>query len=133
MKRFVALSLVALAAPALAEPEQKTELVDLKGQQVDLLLLRHEFGRTWVVDNQNVLWRDMWRDYYLVTLRSPCMQLEVRQRFQFHPRDPWRLQSNRSYELRHHHGPVCDVARIAQIDDDRANTLRDVAARRVGR
>jgi len=138
MKGLIASSVVALmtagvVAPAVGEPEQKTELVRLDGQKVDAVILRHAFGHVWVVDNQNLLWRDESRDDYLVTLKSECEQLELRRPFDFYPGSPWRLQSNRSYEVRPQAGPVCDVTRIAHIDDERATALRESALRRAWR
>ena len=49
---------------------------------------------TWVIDKQNVLYRDEYRDYYLVTLSEACEPLEIRHRgFAFHPGAPWRLRA----------------------------------------
>lgn len=137
MKKLVALSLVLLAsgvaAPATAEPDQKTELVRADGRRVDFMVLPYQFSDAWVIDTQNVLWRDDSRDYYLVTLQSECSQLEVRRPFQFYPANPWRLSSDRSYELRPQVGPVCNVARVTQVDDARGAALRESALRRVWR
>lgn len=133
MRRLAALSLacaLAGAAPATGDTGQKTELVNAAGQVVDLMVLRHDFGDVWIIDNRNVLWRDSGRDYYLVTLEAECPQLEARRPFQFHPQAPWRLESRRSYEIRPQAGPKCDVDRIAQVDDARGETLRASALRR---
>lgn len=137
MKAMIALSLVGLAmafvAPAVGEPEQKTELVRADGQRVDVMPLYYQFSDTWVIDAQNVLWRDDSRDYYLVTLKDDCAQLEERRPFQFHPGNPWRLSSDRSYEIRPQAGPFCKVSRITQVDDTRGAALRESALRRVWR
>jgi hypothetical protein len=137
MKRLIALSLVTLmaaaglaAAPALGEPTRKTELVELDGKSVDTMQLRHAIDATWVVDNQNILYRDTSRDYYLVTLKEACRQLEVRRSFDFFPAVSWELREDRTYEVRPQAGPHCGVARIAQVDDARADALRDASLRR---
>ena len=94
MKRLVAfpfavvMAAVALAAPALANPEKKTELVDdaLDGSQVDKMRLRDDFDAVWVVDTQRVLYRDDRRAYYLVTLDAACPSLGIRSKeFRFPP------------------------------------------------
>ncbi len=102
MNRPVSSSLAALAAaavlaaPALGEPVRKTELGDASGQPVDSLRLSYNFDAVWVVDNQNLLWRDESRDYYLVILNGACEQLDSRgRRFNFHPADPVRLDATR--------------------------------------
>ena len=137
MKRLIASSLTIVAvlalvgsAPALGQPERKTELVELDGKSVDRMQLRYDIDAAWVVDNQNLLYRDTFRDHYLVTLKKACEQLEVRRRFQFFPAVSWELRANRSYEVRPLAGPHCDVGRIEQVDDARADTLREAALRR---
>ena len=88
----------------------------------------------WVIDNQNILYRDDVRDYYLVTLDNACPTLDIRSReFSFHPAWSWQLRANFSYEVRPNAGSPCDVSRIAQIDDDKAVALRDAAQWRVWR
>jgi hypothetical protein len=139
MKRLLASSLVAglaaIALPAAAafgQPEKKTELVELDGTSVDELQLRYDFDAGWVVDNQNILYRDDHRDYYLVTLKAPCEPIEDRRRrFKFHPSWAWRLQSTDSYEVRPRAGPYCDVAKISRVDDARASVLREASIWRV--
>lgn len=138
MKRLVAFPLViamtaaAVAAPAFAEPEKKTELVALDGRQVDKMQLRDEFDAVWVVDTQRVLYRDDRRAYYLVTLKETCPSLGIRSKdFNFHPAWSWQLRTNFSYEIRPEVGSPCDVARIEKIDDARADPLRDAAHHRV--
>jgi hypothetical protein len=120
------------AAPSFAEPEAKTQLVTLDGKSVETLQLRHDFNSAWVVDNQNILFRDDTRDYYLVTLKQACQPLEVRNRqFAFHPGWSWRLKSTSGYEVRPDAGRPCEVATVAQITDDKANPMRDAALWRV--
>jgi len=137
MKRLVSSSLVALAtaaafavASAAADPVRKTELFDLDGSSIDNLQLRHSFDGVWVVDTQNVLWRDSSRDHYLVTLSEACDQLAVRRRFDFHPADVWELDSQKSYEVRPFAGPRCEVAKIEKVRDAKATSLKEIALRR---
>lgn len=137
MKKQIASSLVALiaaaslAAPALGETGRKTELVDLDGASVDRLQLRYNFDAVWVIDTQNILYRDTSRDHYLVTLKETCEQIDVRsRRFNFFPSWSHRLLASNTYEVQPEVGPECDVARVEQVGDDRANTLRDAAERR---
>ena len=130
---FLAAS-AAMDSPARAEPDRKTDLVMLDGTSVDLMRLRHDFDGVWVIDNQNILYRDDVRDYYLVTLDSACPTLDIRSRkFNFHPGWSWQLRANFSYEVRPEAGSPCDVSRIAQIDGDKAVALRDAAQWRVWR
>lgn len=139
MKRLIASSLVILiaaaplaAAPSLAEPSAKTRLVALDGKSVDKMQLRHDFDAAWVIDNQNILYRDETRDYYLVTLKQACEPLDIRDRsFAFHPDSTWQLLATRRYQIRPSIGERCDVATVEQIDDARANPLRDASAWRV--
>lgn len=124
----------AMGSPARAEPDRKTDLVTLNGTSVDLMRLRHDFDGVWVIDNQNILYRDDVPDYYLVTLDNACPTLDIRSReFSFHPAWSWQLRANFSYEVRPNAGSPCDVSRIAQIDDDKAVALRDAAQWRVWR
>jgi hypothetical protein len=131
MKRFIAAALAcaALAGPARAEPETKTQLAAVDGRNVDTMRLRDgSTYATWVIDKQNVLYRDEYRDYYLVTLTEACEPLEIRHRgFAFHPGAPWRLRATTAYEVRPVAGAPCDVARIAKIEEARAAPLRDAS------
>jgi hypothetical protein len=122
-----------LAVPATAdESVRKTELVDIDGSSVDRLQLRYDFDAGWVIDNQNILYRDTHRDHYLVTLKEACTQIDVRsRRFKFFPSWSWELLATRTYEIKPAVGQECDVARIARLDEKRANTLRDEAERRI--
>lgn len=121
-----------LASPSVAEPEAKTQLVTLDGKSVETLQLRYDFNSAWVVDNQNILFRDDRRDYYLVTLKQACEPLEVRNRqFEFHPGWSWRLKSTSGYEVRPTAGRPCEVGQVAQIDDGKAMPMRDAALWRV--
>jgi hypothetical protein len=139
MNRLFALSLATLvtaaalaAAPALAQSAPKTELVRLDGSSAETLQLRYDFNATWLIDNQNILYRDDRRDYYLVTLKAPCETLDIRSRgFDFFPAWSWRLRSSYAYEIRPEAGSYCSVARIARLDDVRADPLREAAQRRV--
>ena len=134
MKRLIASSLAFLAAvgllaaaPAQGQPEKKTELIKL-GKSVEEIPLHHDFDGLWVVDNQNLLYRDTSRDYYLVTLKEACEPLDIRRRsFSFRPADPWQLRASSAYEIRPLAGPWCDVARIELVDDAKASDLRDEA------
>lgn len=120
------------AAPSMAERETKTQLVTLEGKSVETLQLRHDFNSAWVVDNRSVLFRDDSRDYYLVTLKQACEQLEVRNRpFEFHPGWSWKLKATSGYEVRPAAGRPCEVGQIAQIDDAKATPMRDAALWRV--
>ena len=138
MKRLIASSLAALVTaaalapePALGESQKKTELIALDGRHVDRMQLRHDFDAAWVIDNQNILYRDDSRDYYLVTLEKACEPLEMRGRsFHFFPTS-WQLRTSRAYEVRPEAGTPCDVARIEQVDDARARPLRAASERRV--
>lgn len=135
MKMRTASALVALVssaailgAPALADPEPKTQLVTLDGKSVDVLQLRHDFNSTWVVDTRNILYRDDSRDYYLVTLKEECQPLSVRhQPFYFNPEPDWRVRASTRYEIRPRAGRPCDVAKIAVISDERAIPMRNAA------
>jgi hypothetical protein len=61
MKRFIAAALAcaALAGPARAEPETKTQLAAVDGRNLETMRLRDgSTYATWVIDKQNVLYRD---------------------------------------------------------------------------
>jgi hypothetical protein len=139
MKTLIASSLVILmtaaglsAAPALGQPETKTQLVELDGTSVDSIQLRYDMDAGWVIDNQNILYRDTHRDHYLVTLKEACEPLDIRRRaFKFHPSWSWRLLASNTYEVRPRAGAYCDVARIEKVDDARAIALRDASSWRV--
>ncbi len=138
MKRLAAVLVLCVAVvgaavgtPALGEVAQKTELVDLDGANVERMPLRHEIDATWVVDNQTVLYRDTSRGHYLVTLKAACNRIVQREPFAFRPSDPWALRADTAYEIRPAAGRACDVARIEQIETERADALREAAVRRV--
>ena len=139
MKRLLTSTLVALATvaapvlmPAAAEPKARTELVGLDGASVEKLRPRHGFDGVWVVDTKTILYRDTTRDYYVVSLKEPCSSLELRSRsFYFFPGWTWPLKADRSYEVRTQVGSACDVSKIAQVDDAKADSLRAEALRRV--
>lgn len=135
MKVMLAASLVALmatagiaVAPVWAEPEAKTQLVTLEGRSVDIMQLRHDFNSVWVIDSQNILYRDDSRDHYVVTLKEACEPLTIRdRRFSFHPEVDWRLKASTRYEIRPLAGRPCSVAKVEQVNDDRADTMRKAA------
>ncbi|MCF8508336.1 MAG: hypothetical protein K9G83_06335 [Hyphomonadaceae bacterium] len=61
MKRFIAAALAcaALAGPARAEPETKTQLAAVDGRNLETMRLRDgSTYATWVIDKQNALYRD---------------------------------------------------------------------------
>jgi len=139
MTRRIVSSLATLAAiaslaitPALAQPETKTTLVALDGANAAALQLHHDFDAAWVIDSQTILYRDVSRDHYLVTLKEACKQIEVRGRdFNFHPSWSTRLLASNAYEIRPTAGKRCDVARVEQLDGARASQLQAAAQRRV--
>lgn len=132
MKVMLAASLVALmatagiaVAPVWAEPEAKTQLVTLEGRSVDIMQLRHDFNSVWVIDSQNILYRDDSRDHYVVTLKEACEPLTIRdRRFSFHPEVDWRLKASTRYEIRPLAGRPCSVAKVEQVSDERADAMR---------
>ena len=131
MRRFAAsvLTCAMASVPAMAESSTKTQLVAMDGSSVALMRLREGSAYSaWVLDKQNVLYRDEYRDYYLVTLKVACEPLAIRQRsFAFHPGAPWRLKSTSRYEIRPEAGAPCEVARIERMDETRASPLRDAS------
>lgn len=137
MKKLIVSSLVGLAAilaaaPALGQQVRKTDLVAADGASVDLIVLRHVIDAGWVIDNQNLLYRDSSRDHYLVTLKGNCAPLDIRTRsFAFRPAPDGRLLATREYDVRPEAGPRCDVAKIAQLDEARGDAVRATASRRV--
>jgi hypothetical protein len=130
MKKLIALSLASVAvvglaaAPAIGQPEKKTELVELGKGSVDTLLLRYAFEATWVVDQKNILLRDTYRDHYVVTLKDECEQLDMQRSFKFFPALAGNILAGRQYEVRDRTGEPCDIVRIEQVDTERANELR---------
>jgi hypothetical protein len=129
---MAALTSAALPAPVIGEPVKKTELVALDGRRVDDMQLHYDFDAAWVVDTQHVLYRDVRRAYYLVTLKEACPPLGIRSMdFNFYPGWSRQLRTSDSYEIRPEAGSRCDVARIENMDDAKADPLRDAARRRV--
>lgn len=119
-------------ARAIKQGDRKTELVALDGKSVDRIQLRYDFDGTWLIDIQNILYRDTFRDYYLVTLKEACKQLDIRSlRFRLYPSWSWQLRADRTYDVRSEVGAHCDVAKIEQIDRARADALREAAQRRI--
>jgi murein DD-endopeptidase MepM/ murein hydrolase activator NlpD len=111
---------------------RKTDLIDIDGKRVDNLQLRHEVNGGWVIDDQRILYRDVARVHYLVTLRSACEQLSIRsRRVDFFPSWSWQLLASNTYKMRTEAGQACDVARIERIETTRANQLRDSAMHRI--
>jgi hypothetical protein len=138
MKKLVVSSLagllaaVAVAAPATGELSRKTELVALDGKSVDRMQQRYGVDAVWVVDTQNILYRDDRNAYYLVTLKETCKSLGIRSlSFSFDPAWSWQLLSHRNYQVRPEAGSRCDVAKVAQIDEERADPLRETSHHRV--
>ena len=131
MKRFIA-PVVAIAvaagfvasAPALAQNDAKTVLVEKDGTQVDTMLLRYPFDATWVVDDTHILMRDTYRQHYLITLKAPCKKLEMQRGIQFVPALAGRIKAAITYEARDKVGQPCDVTRVEQIEKEKAAELR---------
>lgn len=129
MKKFigsvisVAFAVTAFAAPAIAEPDVKTQLVDGSGKQVDSLLLRYGFDATWVLDDQKVLLRDTYLDHYLVTLAAPCEWMDRSTAFKFFPALTNRVRAARSYEVRDNIHENCDIAKLEKLSTDAAKAL----------
>jgi Family of unknown function (DUF6491) len=115
---------VLAATPAVAQPDQKTELVNEDGQSVDSLLLRYAFDATWVIDDTHILMRDTFRDHYYVTLKEPCEKLDMQRDIKFVPALTGRILSSRRYETRDAAGPPCDIVKLEQIGSERAAELR---------
>ena len=137
MQRLTYCLIASLAAlfgvsPALAQHANKTELVTFDGASVDRIQMRETIDAAWVIDTQNILYRDGSREHYLVTLRQACKRLALQQPFSFEPSDSRELRATRTYEVLPQAGPPCEVAKIAQIDPARAKGLRDQARRREG-
>ena len=111
-------------APAIAEPDVKTQLVDGSGKQVDSLLLRYGFDATWVLDDQKVLLRDTYLDHYLVTLAAPCEWMDRSTAFKFFPALTNRVRASLRYEVRDNAHENCDIAKVEKISTEAAKTLR---------
>lgn len=141
MKTLIAATLSAITAAALAAPAQsqapaqapaKTRLVSLEGESVPHLSLLYDFDAVWVIDTQRILYRDVRRDYYLVTLKEACTPIASRARsFEFFPGWTTRLVASNSYEVRPEAGQPCAVAGVARITDANAAPLRNASLRRV--
>jgi hypothetical protein len=137
MKNLIASSLAILttaaalaATPALGEPARMTDLIGRDGKSIDRISMHYDFDGVWVIDNQNLLYRDTSGAYYLVTLKAACKQLNVDRPFHFFPSWASQLLASTSYEVRPQAGPWCDVARIEKVNDARGSELRDAARRR---
>jgi hypothetical protein len=113
-----------VAAPALAQQQTKTALVELDGGQVDTMLLRYPFEATWVIDDTHILLRDTYRDHYLITLKAPCKKLDMQRGINFVPALSGRIKASLTYEARDAVGPPCDITRVEQIADTKAAELR---------
>lgn len=110
-------------APAMAEQDIKTQLVDENGKQVDSLLLRYGFDATWVLDDQKVLLRDTYLDHYLVTLAAPCEWMDRSTAFKFFPSLSNRVRASLRYEVRDDKHENCDIAKLEKVSTDAAKTL----------
>ena len=119
------------ATPAQAEHKIKTELVAPDGASVDHIPMHYRIDSAWIVDKQNILYRDITGEYFLVSLKEPCEQLLVRGRgFDFVP--PFgELYSSHIYEVWPVAGPRRAVTRIEHLPKERADTLREASLRRV--
>lgn len=127
---LVSLSLLA-GAPALAEPEAKTELIK-DGQRVQQLPVRNNFYASWVIDTQRVLYLDTSQSYYLVTTKADCSPLAIKGRsVAFFPDTQLSLKSSRTYELRPEAGARCGVSQVAKLDEQAGKSLRDTAMHRL--
>lgn len=127
---LVSLSLLA-GAPALAEPEAKTELIK-DGQRVQSLPVRNVFYAAWVIDTQRVLYLDTSQDYYLVTTKADCSPLAIKGRsVAFFPDTQLTLKSSRTYELRPEAGERCGVAQVARLDEPAGKSQRAAAMHRL--
>lgn len=124
-----ALAASAVIAPAVAAPEQKTELAD-QGKPVDSLLLRYGFDATWVVDSQTILLRDTYRDHYVVTMDQPCEWLELDRSFFFFPKLADRVRAARFYEVRDNAHENCTISKIEKVSSETAQGLREKLAAR---
>ena len=107
MKRFIApviaiavASGFAVGAPALAQGDTRTVLVEKDGSEVRTMLLRYPFDATWVIDDMHILLRDTYRDHYLLTLKEPCQKLEMQRGFKFAPALAGSIKSSLVYEVR---------------------------------
>ena len=131
MKRFIA-PVIAFAAavgfvavaPALAQGDTKTILIEKDGTQVDTMLLRYPFDATWVIDDTHILMRDTYRQHFLITLEAPCKKLEMQRGIQFVPALAGRIKASLTYEARDKAGPPCDLTRVEQIESAKAAELR---------
>lgn len=127
---LISLSLLA-GAPALAEPEAKTELIK-DGQRVQSLPVRNNFYGGWVIDTQRVLYLDTSQDYYLVTTKADCSPLAIKGRsVAFFPDTQLSLRSSRTYELRPEAGERCGVSQVAKLDEAAGKSLRAAAMHRL--
>ena len=130
MRRFIAPIIAAamaagsVAAPALAQGDNKTILVERDGTEVRTLLLRYPFEATWVIDESHILLRDTYRDHYLVTLKAPCAKLDMQRGIKFVPALAGRIKASLTYEARDPVGPPCDVTRVEGIEKAKAAELR---------
>jgi hypothetical protein len=115
----------AAVAPAVAQEAKKTELVNDKGESVDSLLLRYAFDATWVIDQKRILIRDTYRDHYLISLKDDCAKLvEMQRGFTFVPPLSGRVRAGVVYEVRDKVSQPCDIAKLEQISDEQAASLR---------
>ena len=123
------LASVLATAPALAAPETRTELIALNGERVDQLDLAYAFDGVWVVDNQNLLYRDTSGSYNQVTLKAACNSV-IRRNFNFFPSLASQLLATTIYEVRPEAGPRCGVAKIEKLRETKSIARRDASRRR---
>ncbi len=100
---------------AVAQAPRKTDMVD-KGKTVDSLLLRYSVDATWVLDDKHFLFRDTYRDHYLVSFKEDCKWLDWPEPISFSPPLTDRVRASLTYEARNaKHGPHCDVERLEKL------------------
>lgn len=135
MTKLISAALVSLSvlagAPALAEPEAKTELIR-DGQRVQQLPVHNGFYAAWVVDTQRVLYLDTSQSYYLFTTKADCSPLAIKGRtVAFFPDTQLSLRESRTYELRPEAGARCGISQIAKLGEAHGKQLRDSAMHRI--
>lgn len=121
MKRAIALAgvigvgVALLAAPAMGDGPRKTELVK-DGKTVDTLFMRTgAVDQMWVLDNRNILLRDPYRDFYLVSFTQTCDWIHKPENFRFVPALGGNVLASRPYEARSKDERICDVASIRTV------------------
>lgn len=124
------LAAVLMAAPVAGGQEaRRTDFQNADGQAVESLLLRYGFDAMWALDEQNLLLRDSYRDYYLVTFAEPCQWLDRLEPVRFVPALRGRVYASLAYEARDVNGRICDVTGIRKAPSrDAAEAIAGVKA-----